>query len=334
MVKKKQFFITVFTLAGFLLVLFTGCEEEEDSVESLTESSIVTTLPLSEITDSTVNTGGVMKDTSYAKMDSIGLVYGLSSNPTLKDNAGLISADVVLDTFEITVSNLSSANEYYLRTFAVSSEGIVYGEELSFRTIESGNGVVDIDGNQYHTVIIGEQEWMAENLKTTKYNDGKNILQITDNDEWSSINKGAYAWYKNNEKYADDYGGLYNWYTVETGKLCPDGWRVPTNNDWKELVDFLAGKGYNGSEALVLKSRTGWKGNSNGTDRYGFNALPAGNRHYNGSFNTIDYDVTWWTSTEKSSSKANSRFLKFYDDKVTNINYDKNYGFSVRCIKE
>ena len=102
------------------------------------------------------------------------------------------------------------------------------------------NTVTDVDGNIYHTVLIGDQEWMTENLKTTRYNDGTPIAYVVDVTDWRNIDEPAYVWYENNSSYEESYGALYNWHAVGDPKgLCPDGWRVATDEDWKELELLL-----------------------------------------------------------------------------------------------
>ena len=101
--------------------------------------------------------------------------------------------------------------------------------------------VTDVDGNVYHTLKIGSQVWMVENLKTTRYNDSTEITMIEDSTLWNHLTEPACCWMDNDLNNKEPYGGLYNWYAVNTGKLCPDGWHVPTNEEWTELIDYLGG---------------------------------------------------------------------------------------------
>jgi uncharacterized protein (TIGR02145 family) len=120
-------------------------------------------------------------------------------------------------------------------------------------TYQKGTTVTDIDGNVYHTVKIGTQVWMVENLKVTKFNDGTAILLAPDSSSWSNLTTSGYCWYNNDAPaYKHTYGALYNWNTVKTGKLCPVGWHVPGNDDWATLIGYLGGEsaaGYNLNEA-------------------------------------------------------------------------------------
>ena len=123
--------------------------------------------------------------------------------------------------------------------------------------------VTDIDGNRYKTVVIGEQEWMAENLKTTKFNDGADIPNVTDMTDWVRIPASAYSWYNNDITNKETYGALYNWYTVNAGYLCPDGWRVPADADWTILTNFLqSGHSFGSICCVNLKPNKANKPNS------------------------------------------------------------------------
>ena len=194
--------------------------------------------------------------------------------------------------------------------------------------------VTDIDGNTYQTVTIGNQTWMAENLATSKYNDGTNIPHITSNSEWADLSLPAYCWYNNDEEnYKEAYGALYNWYAVETGKLCPDGWQVPTDNEWNELKDYVSNDGHAGTEGIALKAKQGWNNEGNGTDDYGFSALPAGYRYKEGGvFYSEGSRGYWWTSTQDGIDGLHWG-MSSENNNLNSLPFEKEIGFSVRCIK-
>jgi uncharacterized protein (TIGR02145 family) len=206
--------------------------------------------------------------------------------------------------------------------------------------------VMDIDGNKYKTVIINNQVWMAENLRTTKYNDGSEIPYIQDSIVWKNLTSGAYCWYNNNDSNANKYGALYNWYAVETNKLCPVGWHIPSDEEWKILEGFVDSK-YNVGDSiwdnlrnrgydagLQLKSGKGWKRDQNGSDRFGFSALPGGERCSKGRFFQKYISGFWWTSSEYDKSMAWYRNV-FYDyELIYREIHPKFFGFSVRCVKD
>jgi uncharacterized protein (TIGR02145 family) len=210
---------------------------------------------------------------------------------------------------------------------------------------DASNTVRDIDGNVYRTVAIGNYKWMAQNLKTTRYNNGTILPNVAGNSAWSVLSCGAYCWYNDNESNANTYGALYNWYAVKTGNLCPYGFRVPTDAEWKYLegyVDSLNGvdnpvwdksglRGHNAGKRL--KASSGWRSGGNGTDDFGFSALPAGER-LTGFNNTLGSSGFWWSSTEDTLSSAWYRCMIYSFDYVSRDTHPVKMGFSVRCIRD
>jgi len=209
---------------------------------------------------------------------------------------------------------------------------------------DANSTVKDFDGNIYETTLIGKYWWMAENLKTTTYKDGVQIPLVKDQSSWFRLRHDSFCYYQNNENYADTFGFLYNWYTVSSGKICPDGWRVPTDEEWQYLEGFADSKyepgdsvwgkmGLRGYDAgLKLKSATGWRSGATGTDDFGFTGLPGGerlSRFYAGGSSGF-----WWTSSEASSSSAYYRNLIYSYELVARDTHPKRMGFSVRCIKD
>ena len=192
----------------------------------------------------------------------------------------------------------------------------------------------DRDGYTYKTVIIGEQEWFAENLKTSKYNDGTAIPNVTNDYQWRDLTTGAWSHYDNDNQYDTIYGKLYNWHAVETGKLCPTGWHVPTYAEWTVLTDYLTNNGHSGAEGNALKATSGWSGSGNGTDDYGWLGLPGGFRRNSGYFSGIGSEGYWWSSSQTNASVAWYRkLISTYDNVASNATY-KAYGFSVRCLRD
>lgn len=190
----------------------------------------------------------------------------------------------------------------------------------------------DIEGNTYAVITIGNQYWMAENLKVTRFNDGNPIQNITDDREWWLRDKPAFSWMDNDrEKYIEDYGALYNWYAVDSGKLCPVGWKIPTDSDWQELIDYLGGEDVAGDK-LKIKGADYWKSqNVLLADEVKFSALPGGLRYFRG-FYTTGINGTWWSSTEHSKSDAWYRTIDYKFRSIDRYYYDKSTGLSVRCI--
>ncbi|MGA1977669.1 MAG: FISUMP domain-containing protein [Bacteroidales bacterium] len=191
------------------------------------------------------------------------------------------------------------------------------------------------DGQQYKTVKIGSQVWMAENLRTTSLNDGQTIPMVTDNAAWSASTSPAFCWYKNDEvSYKPVYGALYNWYAVNTGRLCPEGWHVPTDAEWTALITYLGGESVAGGK-LKETGRIHWiSPNEGATNESGFTALPGGSRLGTGSFYFMVFSGLWWSATDSYSSLAWLRSMHYDQSSVRRSTYGKRSGFSVRCIKD
>ena len=170
--------------------------------------------------------------------------------------------------------------------------------------------VTDIEGNEYKTVKIGTQIWMAENLRTAAYNDGTSIPNVTSGSTWSGLTSGAWCYYDNNSSYNIPYGKLYNWYTVETGNLCPTGWRVPDNTDFNTLINYSS----------TLANR-------------GFNVVLSGSRSWNGSWAYLGVLMVFWSSTEANTTNSYRYFYEggSFGSLASPV---KKYGYSIRCIKD
>ena len=217
----------------------------------------------------------------------------------------------------------------------------------SCKKVDNNNPTVltDKDGNVYNTVTIGTQTWLTENLKTTKYSDGTEIPNITDNTAWAALTTGAYCDYSNIPANSTTYGRLYNWYTVDNnaatkvasngGKnVCPTGWHVPTDAEWTILTACLGGEIDAGGK-LKETGTTHWQSpNEGATDLVGFTALPSGYRYFNGSFLDIGYYSYWWSSTESSPTNAYERLVSYVSSYIYKGSGRKQSGFSVRCLKD
>jgi uncharacterized protein (TIGR02145 family) len=204
---------------------------------------------------------------------------------------------------------------------------------LSMIISSCGNGVTDHDGNIYKVVMIGNQKWMAGNLMTTCFRNGDTIPEARSDEDWKKFGeKGKAAWCneENNPGYGRKYGKLYNWYAVNDPRgLAPEGWHVPSDEEWKKLTDFLGGE-----ILAAIKMRTsGLTAKGTGKDEIGFSGLPGGSRNGNGVFYGIGSYGYWWSSTETNSSGARIRMLNYPHCSVNGLSYYKNFGNSVRCIR-
>ncbi len=213
--------------------------------------------------------------------------------------------------------------------FQIKTKDNVFNPDLAYGT------AIDIDLNIYKTIKIGENTWMAENLRSTKLNDGTHIELITNDNEWSNIDNSAYCWYQNDQgSYRNTYGALYNWYTIATKKLCPKGWHVPTEAEWVTLTidvgEWVAG------DKLKETGTQHWLTTTlSVTNEYGFTALPGGMRNYeNGNFKDLREIGYFWTSTEDAAINALVRPLSYDHPDSYTLSALKKNGFSVRCIKD
>ena len=200
---------------------------------------------------------------------------------------------------------------------------------------EVDNVIKDIDGNVYTSVSIGTQVWMVENLKTTKYNDSTAIPLVTDSVAWDSISTSAYCWYNNDAAvYKSIYGALYNWYAVNADKLCPNGWHVPSSDEWTTLTTSLGGDSIAAGK-LKETGTTHWATpNTGATNSTGFTALPGGMRGGYGSFYYFGYLGSWWSSSKYSAATAIPRYIEYSDTYVDRDIQMRSAGMSVRCLKD
>ncbi len=194
--------------------------------------------------------------------------------------------------------------------------------------------VKDIDGNVYHVKKIGKQYWTLGNLKTTRLNDGTALPLITDNTSWDNLSYGAYCFYKNDASLKADYGALYNWYAVNTKKLAPKGWHIATLEDWNSLISFAGGNASAGGK-LKETGTEHWKApNEGATNSIGFRALPGGIRYVNGTYVNMGHSGVWWTSTEWDQVFAHLISLRTDLVITENLQLYKQYGMSVRCVRD
>ena len=198
--------------------------------------------------------------------------------------------------------------------------------------------VIDIDSNVYHTITIGTQIWMVENLRATRFNDSTEIPLIAENLTWQDTASPGYCWYNNDTLNRNTYGALYNWYAVSTNKLAPKGWRVPTDADWTTLTTFLGGAVVAGGEMKsigTIDSASGlwYTPNTGASNSSGFTALPGGYRYFNGAFDFLSKNAFFWSCTKGTGSYAYSPILYYNFAKVVRGSSLISYGFSVRCVK-
>ena len=227
---------------------------------------------------------------------------------------------------------------------------------ISFLPFNASSQVKDIEGNVYKTIKIGTQIWMAENLKTTKLNDGTKIMVEEDNDKFIALKTAAFCWYDNDPDYKKSFGALYNWYSVKTGKICPTGWHVPTDAEWMKMElaigitedDAINGVWDRGKDhGAKLKDPAGWDTPDNTVKPSGFAALPGGFRADDGSFmqakekEGMNFNITalFLSSTPREGTTlqnaVDAYFRSINKDNSVERNISSNYrAHSIRCIKD
>jgi len=261
----------------------------------------------------------------------------LTGTPTVTDHPTTNGTGI--GTFISDLTGLTAGTSYNVRAYATNSAGTAYGNLIVFST-----NIADLDGNTYKTVTIGTQVWMAENLATTKFSDNTGIPNVTTNEAWIVLNTPAYCWYNNDgTTYKPLYGGLYNWFAVNSGNLCPTGWHVPSDDEFNTLEltlglpsDSLVMWGWRGTISQLgnqLKSTTGWATGENGTNTSGFTALPGGYRYgIDGNFEPLNITY-WWTSSAQNATEAWYRRLD--GDNIRSYRATVIYqgGKYVRCLK-
>jgi uncharacterized protein (TIGR02145 family) len=324
------------------------------SAANIPQLATLSTTAVSSITATSAVSGGNISSDGGASITARGVVWSTSQNPTLANNMGIETNGTGLGSFISNLSSLSSFTTYYVKAYATNNAGTAYGNEVTFTTAPSGGGnawlnpnlsygsVTDQDGNSYATIIIGTQEWMAENLRTTQYRNGDLLVSVTNDGDWYGLASGAWAHFDYDSSNENPFGKLYNWAAVvDSRNVCPTGWHVPTDVEWSTLINYLdpnaaGGNNWPNSAGGKMKS-TGnmyWiNQNTNATNESGFSGMPGG-QLTNGGSGDIGSDGYWWSSTQANSQNAWVRSLKNNSGSVSRYNESKAYGFSVRCVRD
>ena len=312
----------------------------------------VSTMGVTAITATTAVTGGNITDDGGSAVIARGVCWSTSHNPTTAGNH--TSDGEGMGSFTSNLTGLTAGTTYFVRAYAINGNGTKYGDEVAFSTpvpfVCGTNTVSDYEGHIYNTVQIGDQCWMKENMRATKYSDGTSITKASVTQESSSTR------YYYDPGQAANYGYLYNWpaakgpssVSANNQGICPTGWHVPSDGEWTQLTQYVGSQSNylcsNNSSyiAKALASTTGWNSSTStcavgntpaSNNATGFSAVPAG-YHYGSSFDNSGSYAYFWSSTEYSSSDAYGRGLRYNSASVySNLNY-KSYGYSVRCLRD
>jgi uncharacterized protein (TIGR02145 family) len=319
-------------------------------------SAEVATFPPASVGSTGALCAGVVGEPGDSPVLARGICYSLVSLPDLSGPS--VVASGVNGPFQVQLAGLQPGASYFARTFATNAQGTSYGNQVSFSTISADylnptltyGSVTDQEGNSYATIVIGAQEWMAENLRTTTYANGDPIPNVTNNTTWGQLTTGAWAHYENNASYENPYGNLYNWYAVaDPRNACPAGWHVPTDVEWQQLelalgvpVGELDGIGYyrgGGVENVGGEMKTAgtlyWSSpNTGATNENGFSGLPGGFRNGGFGFLYLGDVGYWWSASESTATYAWRRTLSTSFQGVQRADGTKRDGFAVRCVRD
>jgi uncharacterized protein (TIGR02145 family) len=292
---------------------------DEVQISIVAASPKVTTGEVTEITQSSAKCGGNVVIDGGEPVTGRGVCWSTSPNPDIADNTTVDGSGK--GSYSSSISGLDPDTKYYIRAYAINSQGTGYGNVLSFTTLDfTGETVTDYDGNVYYTVQIGDQIWMQENLKVTHYSDGTEI--------------SGFYWYNNDEvTYKNEYGALYKWSGLDLEKVCPSGWHVSSSSDWSGLTDYLGGTLVAGGQLKEVGTYHWNAPNTGASDVYGFSALPGGMRNNQGTFEDKGDAGYWWTSEYKGSYVFYKR-MNYTDEMVFTGYRDPTDALSIRCVKD
>jgi uncharacterized protein (TIGR02145 family) len=308
------------------IFLNTGCKKE---IQKSIILPVITTISVTNITEYAATSGGNITDAGGAAITEKGVCWSSGLTPTIADSKTTEGRGA--GSFTSNITSLNPTTKYYVRAYATNSAGTGYGSAISFTT---AGPLTDIDGNVYHSVSIGTQLWMVENLKVTHYRNGDSIPNVADGIQWSGLVTGACCDYDNSTSNSSIYGKLYNWYAVhDNRKIAPNGWHVPTDTEWTTLVTYLGGEDIAGGK-LKENGTTHWKSpNTGATNETGFTGLPGGSRGFS-SFSGIEYNGNWWSASESDATYSWSRYMDSRSAAINRNLIPNKFGYTVRCLKD
>jgi len=340
---------------GIIVILFlvNGCKKSE------TEDILTVTTDDIEIFSEGIYTfKGTIVSFGDEEISEHGFCWSESENPETDGTLINLGTTNSSGSFSTNIYDVLAGTTYYVKAFAKASSITYYGDVKSFTTPDTlPLLIIDIDHNIYYTVRIGEQTWMSDNLKATRYSDGSTIPRVEERLAWFgfSLYTRAYCWYENYGAIGAEYGALYTWpaaMNINSGSdikpgniqgVCPDGWHLPGDSEWKQLEMFLGmsqaeadeenWRGENEGGAMKHSGIQYWTSpNTGSTNESGFSALPAGWRDGAGYFRNLGTSARFWSSS-KRGDYAWVRQLDYNSSLIFRGTIGLYEGISVRCIK-
>jgi uncharacterized protein (TIGR02145 family) len=305
----------------------------------------LSTTTITAIKATTASSGGNITSDGGASVTARGVCWSTSTGPTIADSKTINGSGS--GSFTSNLSGLASSTTYYVRAYATNSAGTGYGNELSFSTNLAASTVTDIDGNIYNTVTIGTQVWMMENLKTTRYADGTQLVNGTGVGAiYNDVTTKYRFVYEDLESNAVTYGRLYTWAAVMNGAvssvsnpsgvqgICPNGWHVPSSEEWTQLINYFGSASTAGGPLKEAGNSHWLYSNVGATNTSGFTGLPHGYKSDSGSFYGLGTYGTYFTSTSVNSYSAKALILRTENSEAYMGDYDRDQGDAVRCVKD
>jgi uncharacterized protein (TIGR02145 family) len=308
----------------------------------------VITDTITNVNQITATCTSTITDMGGYPITGVGVCWNNTGNPSISDS--LTTDSIGTGTYVSQLSGLTPGVIYYLRSYASNMQGVAYGEEVQFTTIASfscSDQISDYDGNVYNTVQIGTQCWMKENLKTTHYSDGTNLVDGTNITVSYDYNTKYHFDFNDNPVFTQIYGKLYTWAAVmneASGSInfpsgvngvCPFGWHMPSNAEWGLLSTYLGGNLVAGGK-LKMASPSQWNSpNTGATNSSGFTGLPGGDKlYYNGDYVNLGSTGYFWSTSEYDVDKGWSFFIMHDSQEFDSFQMYKGMGLSVRCLRD
>ena len=334
--------IAIFAIIS-IMVVFSSCDKDDDNTTTPTPTPpVVTNAPTAafEADRTTINQGETINFTNNSTNSPTSYSWDFGNGETS-----------VTENPSITYN---AEGEFTISLTATNADGSDTETKTNYITVlgSSGDVVFDYDGNSYNTIEIGNQIWMKENLKVTHYPDGTPIPHITDNTAWEDLGDNndddAYCFYNNNQNgEANTYGALYTWSAAMGDNAlscntnpsgvqgaCPDGWHLPSNSEFSELISFLGGRMVSGGK-MKEEGTSHWNSPNTGADNSsGFTGLPSGYRSYSDNgFDKLGEKGFFWSSAEYDGSRGYMHCLRYNYVQGVESDNKKSAGHSVRCVK-